>query len=295
MTMPASTTQRMRMRDQSGQVIGTGHLRLVPVADIKIDSHYQRDLNQEWVNASKPWDPKQGGTIILSTRAGGPYCIDGQGRVAIARESGVATVSSFLIDGLTQAEEAALFVRLNVSRRSLKSWDLFKGELAAGMDEAIALVRITTACGYRVERQTTGVTHIVAIDALRRAYRLSGAEGLTRVLSILRAQWFGEEKSTSGQIIFGMALFLESSAKHPRFDEARVAKVTTMYSPTRVLREAQAVAEKRRAIQSSSTNVAEALLNLYNRGLGPNNKIPALMISGKRRAVASRPKAARAR
>lgn len=290
MTMPpvagdVPPRARFKVRDNEGTLVGTAELRKVPVDVIKIDSSYQRDLDQRWVNAHLPWDPRKAQAVILSDRAGGPYCVDGQHRLAIAREGGVAFVHAIVVSGLTRAGEARAFVGFQRDRRALKSWDLFKAELSGDDPTARNIVAISNHVGFRVEK-TAGDNHIAAVEALKRTYKLGGELLLRRVLGVLRARWFGESKATSGLVIYGLALFFHSAPSHPQYDEERFARIVASHSPSRIVREAQAVADRRNAAMSSASNVAEALFDLYNAGLKPEKRLPKLTIGGKRRPTA---------
>ena len=148
MTMPAVTEKPRRMvMKVDGVPVAKGEMRSVPVAVIKLDPKYQRDTKQSWIQAAGAYDPKLATTVVLSSRAGGPYCIDGGHRIAVARASGVTAVNAFVIDGLSQADEARLFVRLQRMRTALTSFALFRAEEAAGDPETLAMIRIVNNAG----------------------------------------------------------------------------------------------------------------------------------------------------
>lgn len=296
MTMPTTGDTRPRrytMRDQKGNPVGTGaELRAVPVYAIKIDSAYQRDVKAAWVHAHMPFDPKTAGALILSSRAGGPYCIDGQHRLALARESGTDKVHALVIDGLTQADEARLFVIYQRSRTNLTSHALFRAELNAGDPETTAMVRIVNNAGFHLAKKS-GPLNITAIDAVRWVMRYGGDDLLARTLDLIRRLWFEEEKALSGQIIKGIALFLSSAGEQPTFSRERLERVMKANGPLRIMRIAQAIAEKRKAATSSPANIAEALQAEYNKLVTKGEEpLEPLRIGEKRRPVARGTRAA---
>lgn len=290
MTMPTTADVRPRrytMRDHKGNPVGTGaELRAVPTSVIKVDSAYQRDVKAAWVHQHMPFDSKTAGAIILSSRAGGPYCIDGQHRLALARESSVDKVHALVIDGLTQADEARLFVIYQRSRTNLTSHALFRAELNAGDPETTAMVRIVNNSGFHLAKNA-GPLNITAIDAVRWVMRYGGDDLLARTLDLLRRLWFEEEKALSGQIIKGLAIFLASAGVQPNFQRERLERVMKMNGPLKVMRLSQAIAEKRKAASSSPANIAEALQEQYNKLIGKDEQpLEPLRIGEKRRPKA---------
>lgn len=285
MTMPATNTapsKRYVVRDPTGREIGKAELRQVPVAAIKIDSAYQRDVSTHWISQHLPFDERQAGAIVLSGRAGGPYCIDGGHRLALARESGRPTINAFVIDGLTQADEAALFTRYQRERRNLTSHALFRADVVAGDAETLAMVRVVNNAGFQLAK-TTGPMHLTAIDSIRYIHRYGGDDLLARVLDIVKRIWFDEEKALSGQVLKGLALFLNSAGQEPTFRRESLEKVMKATSPLKLVRLSQAVAAKRSAASSSAANVAEALHEQYNKTVSQDDRLGPLTIGAKRR------------
>lgn len=292
MTMPSVEDRPRRgTLKVDGEVVGRGEMRRVPVAVIKRDTKYQRDLMAAFIEGAGKFDPQLAGTIVLSSRAGGPYVLDGGHRVEIARLWGVEFINAFVIDGLTQADEAALFVKLNRTRRALSSHALFKGELNAGAQhypETSAMVRVVNNAGFTLAAKAGGnPTIITAIDSIRWVHRYGGDDLLARTLSIVKELWFGEPKATSGPTLKGIALFLASAGQQPMFRRDRLSRVMEKYGPSKVERLAQAIAMRRNAASVGPSNFAEAVLNEYNK-LVPKDEqpLPPLTISGRKRARA---------
>lgn len=267
MTMPAVADKPKRYSVKlDGKTIAKAELRPVPVEVIKLDSHYQRDTSQHWVDEHRPFDPQQSGAIVLSSRAGGPYCIDGGHRLALARADGVSHINAFVIDGLTQAEEARLFTRYQRERRNLTSFALFRADCVAGDPQTLALVRVVHSAGFTLERKG-GPHNITAIDSLRYIQRLGGDELLGRTLDAIKGVWLGEDKALSGQILKGVAIFLRSAGQQPTFRRERFERVMNNLAPSKVIRLAMGIANKRSAANVGPANVAEALHENYNKTL----------------------------
>lgn len=278
----ASTAPRkFKVRDEHGQFVGTAELRMVPVNVIKIDSGYQRDVSTHWVSQHLPFDERRAGAIVLSGRAGGPYCIDGGHRLALARESGKSHINALVIDGLSRQDEARLFTRYQRERRNLTSHALYRADVVAGDEETLAMVRIVANAGFRLDKNA-GPNSITAIDALRYIHRQGGDDLLARTLDLVKQIWVGEEKALSGQILKGLALFLSSAGQQPAFRKDRLERVMHACAPLKLVRLSQAVAQKRSSASSSATNVAEALHEQYNKIAG-NDPLGPLTISGRKR------------
>lgn len=267
--MPLTTEKpkRFTVRDKQGAAIGKAELRSVPVSAIKLDSHYQRDLSNDWVSEHLPFDPQRAGVVVLSGRLGGPFCIDGQHRVALARASDVSHINAYVIEGLTQRDEARLFTQYQRERRGLTAFALYKADIVAGDENTVAMDRIVRVNGFIISKSSAkNPNAIVAIDALRYVQRLGGDDLLSRTLRIVRTFWIGEEKALSGQVIKGVGLFLDSAGEQSTFSQSTFEKVLNSVPPVKLLRLSLSVSAKRGAAPAATpANVAEALNEQYNK------------------------------
>lgn len=269
-----------------GKVVGSAELKRLPVVAIKIDPSYQRDVSQPWVHAHLPFNEQQAGTIVVSSRAGGPFCIDGGHRLALASASGVELINAFVIHGLSKQQEAALFVLYQRERRNLTSHALYRGELTAGDPETLAMVNVVQRAGFRFDKNS-GDYVISAIDSVRYIYRQGGAQLLSEVLELVKAEmWVGLDKALSGPVLKGIALFLQSSAHRAPFNRERLSRVMRENGPSKVLLKSQDIAMRRRSASTSAPTVAEALLELYNGKLPAEQQLPSLTIGSRKRPAA---------
>jgi hypothetical protein len=244
--------QKLRAKLHGKPIGRYAEIRRVPTGIIQVDHRYQRDLEAKRVERyAREWDDNKAGVLTLSERAGVLFCLEGQHRLAAAKAANVAQVNAYVIVGLSQTEEADLFVSLNQERKRLTSWALFKAETVAGRADALEIIRITNTSGFFID-QSPGDDHIVAVEALKRAYRLGGEQLLRRVLGAIHSGWLGEQRATSGQIVYGLALFFHACTKQPQYTEERFEQVIQKHSPARILREAQTIADRRSASFSSA-------------------------------------------
>lgn len=268
MTMPAiaEKPRRYTVRTADGIVIGKAIMAAIPVGSIKIDHAYQRDTSSSWVEDHRPFDAQQAGAIVLSARAGGPYCVDGGHRVALANADGIPTINSFLVEGLSQADEARLFTRYQRERRNLTSYALFRADLVAHDPDTMAMDRVVRANGYMLGKTASTPRTITAIDSIRYIQKVGGEDLLHRTLRLVGQFWIGEEKALSGQVLKGMALFLQSAGEQSSFSQPTLDKVMNKVPPVKLLRLSLSVSHKRGAAPAATpANVAEAIHEEYNK------------------------------
>ena len=253
-----------------------GEHRRVPIKDLRLDSTYQRDLDSSKIRRMvEDWDPRRAQVVVLSHRAKILWIVDGQHRVAALRERGEIFVEAVVHEGMSQTEEADLFVALQRGRKNLNAWDLFKAENAAGHEDVLNLIRIVHSQGFRIDR-TAGHGHIAAVGALRRIFKLGAEPLLTLVLSTTRMVWAGDKRALDGQTLEGLALFLNSFRSEPQYDGTRALNILQATPAITFLRQAQEIAQNRSSASSSATNVAEAIRNKYNERLPAVKRLGAI-------------------
>lgn len=156
------------------------------------------------------------GSIVVSRRADGTnVIIDGAHRT---RASVIANHSKPLPcvvhNGLSKAEEAALFLRLNDTRQP-QAISKYLVSVVEGNKEALALEAILASHGWRVDASDQP-GNLAAIDALRRVYRNAGGvlpdgqydEITDRVITIITRAWERDSKSANAAILLGLAQLL---------------------------------------------------------------------------------------
>lgn len=251
-------------------------VRRVPIRDLRLDSAYQRDLDMARVRRMvAAWDPRRVGIANVSSRAGVLWTIDGQHRVAALLEMGHLFIDAVVHTGMSQAEEADLFVLLQRGTKQLTAWDLFKAETTAGHADVIAVARIVGSAGFRIDR-SSGHGHIGAVGALRRVFALGGEPLLALSLSTARTCWSGDRKQLDGQVLEGLALFFHSFRGETQFDSARADRVLETTPAIEFLRRAQEIAQTRASASSSAANVAEAIRDKYNARLTRQRQLGAI-------------------
>jgi hypothetical protein len=191
-----------------GRIERAARLRWVPLTQMRVNPLAQRDLNQARVSKlAAAFDPEQMGTPTVSHRGSWYYLIDGQHRIAalklwLARWED-QQVQCWCYEGLTEAQEAEVFLKLN-DTLPVRAFAKFKVSVQAGRDAEADVDRIVRALGLRVARGSGGIS---AVATLRRVYARGGPAVLSRALRIIRDAY--GEAGLDGPVIDGIALLCQ--------------------------------------------------------------------------------------
>lgn len=117
----------------------TCDLRMVPVADIRIDERYQRPLDTGRVGRmAAALRIGALGAVSLSRRQDGSlYCYDGQTRLAAAIKAGLTAVPAVIVPG-DQKREAQWFLTINEGRKRVHVRERHKAGIVADEPAAVA-------------------------------------------------------------------------------------------------------------------------------------------------------------
>lgn len=271
-SMPALTAVRSKPAAEKTRVPRGCSNRYVNIADIKIDPEAQRELLPGWVKARVGgFDPDKLGTITVNRRDGGElHAIDGQHRVELLRAVGWGDQSIFAtyFEGLTQAEEAALFLALN-DNRPVSTFAKFKPRVTAGEAVASDIQRIVNLAGFAIAKNaaTGHITAVASLEYVYRGGRGSSAKGgpaaLAKTLKTIDAAWGREAANFNGHVIEGVGLV------HLRYasvnQEALVAKLTALRGGAAGL---VAKGGQARDVRGGRMGfcVAGVIVDLYNKG-----------------------------
>lgn len=232
---------------------------VVELGEMFVDQAYQRPLTSFVERIKRNFDPALVGTLVLSERADGRYAIiDGQTRWAAMSDLDFDNAPCVVFHGLTQAQEAELFARLQKERRGVLSYHRFRADLVANKPEAVAINRLVEDCGYKVG--PGGTLTIPAVAALEQSYR-RGADILERALLLFREAW-QEKWVPAGDHIKGMAYFLQ---RHPSIDDERMARRLSIISPDELKRRASALREGSGHGGGSDKYMAGAIEGAYGK------------------------------
>lgn len=257
----------------------------VPTAKVQVDSAYQRTLNPRRVaDIVKNFDPRRFQPLEISQRTDGSlWCMEGQHRLAVARELNLETVPAMVHTGLKSTDEAILFWLFQRDRRALNFWDAFsarlygKEEAAVEIDKAIRDAGVTygNASHYDVQ----------ALATCENLYNLGGPELLRQTLQFCDETWPLSNRRFDGMMISGIGIILNQYAKWERFDMGRFTTVMSSTSPAYMIAEVKLVRSHQSAKDKISYGAATLMRELYNKRLGSARQLPPI----KPRIAASAP------
>ena len=205
---------------------------LVRLADITRDPRVNtRDLDEQWVDQRVDrYRAAAVGTLDVSYRDDGTYVVvDGQHRAELKRRAGYAdsVVECHIYEGLTLAQEAALFVILNDSRKT-KPVHEFLAQLTEGDPEACEIAAIALRCSWNIAESAAAGT-LSCITTLRRIHRndrtrKQGAQpvDLERTLRAIAEAWGHAQQSAHRDIVGGIGAIFNTYEEAP--DPAQLAK-----------------------------------------------------------------------
>ena len=177
----------MNSKPNPRRVNRAAHLGWVPIGMMRVSPDAQRDFKQWRVNEIvADFDLDQIGILVVSRRDGFYWIIDGQHRVKALEAIGYGDqqVQCDIYEGLTEADEAEMFLRRN-NQLTVTAFAKFRVGVTAGRPEECAINAVVQAAGLKVSA-SKGIGTVSAVAALRNVYRRDGEDGLRRALAIIR-------------------------------------------------------------------------------------------------------------
>lgn len=173
----------------SNKVERVARLAWVPLAKVKVNPLAQRDLNPSRVDKlATEFDPEQLGSPTVNHREDHFWVIDGQHRIEALKtwlgDWEGQHVQCWCYDGLTEEEEAEIFLKLN-DTLSVQAFAKFRIGVQAGRADETEVDRVVRQCLLRVS-QDKGDGAIGAVGTLMKVYRRGGGATLARTLLIVR-------------------------------------------------------------------------------------------------------------
>jgi hypothetical protein len=234
---------------------------VVPIDKIIIDETYQRELTSLADEIAEDPDPAMVGTVIGSERANGKVAlVDGQTRFRGLQKAGWTELPALVYEGMTKADEAALFARLQRKRRNIATYQRFRAALVAGDKEANVIQKILKKHDLAVGAK--GDNKVQAVAALEAVYRRDPIL-LDNVFGVLVRAWGTENvrDAFSADMIRGVARLMSSQ----KVDVERLVARLGNTSPGKLQVRAGMLREGRGGGGHTSAYMADALLTEYSR------------------------------
>lgn len=166
-------------------------LKWVPLALMDVNLLAQREFRQARVDAlAADFDLEQFGTPTVNHRNTHYYVIDGQHRIEALKvffgdgQWEGQQVQCWTYEGLSEAEEAEVFLKLN-DTLAVNAFTKFRVGIQAGRPDEVAVAKVVMEQGLRVS-QDKGNGAIAAVGTLMRVYHRADGPILGRTLRIIR-------------------------------------------------------------------------------------------------------------
>lgn len=178
-----------------GEAGRMGELKMIPIAALRIDTDYQRDVgwnglkNIRHIAENFAW--RKFSPLVVSPRDGGLYAvIDGQHRAIAAKLRGNISALPCLVIHCGPAEEADAFATINTAITRVHAQALFKAKLAAGDSLARSAQKCAADAGIEILAYPLGPKQIkhnqtMACGAIEKCCQFYGARITTAALRAL--------------------------------------------------------------------------------------------------------------
>jgi hypothetical protein len=233
---------------------------------LTVDQSVQRPLDGVRVAAiAGDFEREALGVIHVSHRADGTYhIIDGQHRMAALRVMGKGdtTVPCAMYEGLSRAEEAAMFRRLN-NTRQIQVLDRFRVRIVEGDPVACEISAILGSHGWNVTKGTARGSFF-AVAAMEKIYRAKeGGDSATcdALVRIATEAWGHDSNALRAEIVSGLGVLLR---RHPHLEMVKLVTELARHEggPLGLIGQARQLHSIRNGRISDA--MAEILVNRYN-------------------------------
>lgn len=235
---------------------------------LTVDQSVQRPLDSVRVaGIAADFEREALGVIHVSERPDGTHhIIDGQHRISAVHVIGRGDipVACVLWTGLTRAEEAAMFRRLN-NTRQVQILDRFRVRIVEGDPVACELAAMLESHGWTI-RKAQAKGSFFAVSALERVYRApkEGRDLATcdALVKLATAAWGHDSNALRAEIVSGLGVLLR---QYPRLDVAKVVTELGKHEggPLGLIGKAKQLRDIRGGRISDA--MAEILVNLHNK------------------------------
>jgi hypothetical protein len=213
------------------------------------------------------------GQFILNHRDGIYWVCDGQHRIAALRKFGFGEDYAFpcrVYEDLTDKEMATMFLKLNRSK-AVDTFSKFLNAVSAGYKPECDVKRVVEGCDLHISRERSD-KHVGAVAACLKVYHGQGEEILGRALTDLRDGFEGNPHAFDRDMIQGTGLLL--GRYNGKVKDAKLIEAMGLQRQgvSGVLK----LAEQTRARLGSTRIlcIAATLVDVYNKGLKPSEKVP---------------------
>lgn len=231
----------------------------VPVAKLKVDPAYQRELKPGHVDRIQTnFDERAFGPLVVSKQNGHYSVLDGQHRLEVVLRRHDPEVTCIVFEGLTQEDEAKLFLLLN-TQVVVHTADKMRARAEAGDPVALDITKTLGRRGLKISPTGRGIPNgVQAVNALEQA---QNHRNLEKVVDILFRAWGAEGFRLP--IIRGLDALL---ANFPSMDADQLVERLSRTTPRVLTMRAKGKQETMWIYGGLASHVAKEMLVAYNAG-----------------------------
>lgn len=241
----------------------------IPVKNLSIVwSQAQREFNERHADKiAEGFDPDLFDDLVVTLPNGNGiyHVVDGQHRkAAIQKLYGEdEKVPCRIVSATDPARAAAIFDKINTSRRTPSGVEKFNVRVTAGYKDEVEINKVVTWLGYRISGETADGT-IRAVAALTNVHKSFGLDVLKETLTTIKGTWKDDCHAVDGPIIEGFAALIAEHRGH--LDWKRLREQTAKkFTPGRLLGHAKS--EREISGGTLGKSVRSVLIRQYNYGL----------------------------
>lgn len=217
-------------------------LQWLPIARLSVDMAYQRSLESSRsqsliarIAADFRW--ALFGTVMVAPLPLGSWeLMDGQHRVAGARQAGIDQVPASIIAAPTIEERARIFRDANRQRVTMHAYALHHAGVKAGDPDAVAVAELCQQVDIEIPRYPIQQTNLkpnqcLSIATLKKLATEGSGHQALKTLRILRAAFVDQAGGLRAHLILGLREWVRL---HPRCDELACATALQRYGLERL-------------------------------------------------------------
>ena len=241
----------------------------VPVSEMAVDSFYQRVAGSNVKYLTKNWDSKKCDPLYVSYRNDKFYIMNGQHRYLAARERGITYLPCIIRTGLTQKQEAKVFVQQGMGTKKLSVYDTYKGNLLYGEEIDTKIEKVVNDYGLKIidtNSRSLSRQKIGGITELRTIVKNFGDSCLRWIFDIIKeCGWCQESNGYDVAVVRMLKNTYSDYYKTDKLDEVKniIINFLKRTNPTKfkthAMVEYQGLKERRAMITYLKDSVASML------------------------------------
>lgn len=241
----------------------------IPVKNLSIVwAQAQREFNERHADKiAQGFDPDLFDDLVVTLPNGNGiyHVVDGQHRKAAIQKlyGEEEKVPCRVVNAADPARAAAIFDRINTSRRTPSGVEKFNVRVTAGYKDEVEINKVVSWLGYRISGAVADGT-IRAVSALTTVYKNFGLDVLKDTLTTIKGTWNNDFHAVDGPIIEGFAALIAEHRGHLDWKRLR-EQVSKKFTPGRLIGHAKSDRELHGGTLGKA--VCRVLIRTYDQGL----------------------------